>query len=119
MENQHDNSSLTASQDYLQEHMPAKNGNWMNRVTSAIPNSFNSAFTQVKGMSTTQKVAGGAILAAGAWYLANRTTVNGKIQQMIATRTQGSSQNQSTTSMGETPAKTKSKSKRKTKSNAE
>ena len=89
MENQHENSSLNASQDYLQEHAPASN--WMNKITSAIPDSVKqygtSAATQVRNMSTTQKVAGGALIAAGAWYLANRSSVNSKIQSAIASRT--------------------------------
>ncbi len=89
MENQHENSSLNASQEYLKDHAPA--GNWMNKITSAIPDSVkqygNAAATQVKNMSTTQKVAGGALIAAGAWYLANRSSVNNKIQSAISSRT--------------------------------
>lgn len=87
MENQHNIPSMNASQDYTQGDMSASGSNWMNKMGSLIPNSFNSAASQVKNMSTTQKVAGGAILAAGAWYLANRSTVNHKIQEVIASRT--------------------------------
>ncbi|WP_026462419.1 hypothetical protein [Adhaeribacter aquaticus] len=91
MENQEAPSSLTASQEYLQEHVPANNGGWMNKATSAVRNLPTSlgnygttAATHVKNMSTTQKIAGGALIAASAYYLANRSTVNNKIQSAIA-----------------------------------
>ena len=82
MENQMDNSALNASQDYLNEH--AKSSNWMSKATSwmgnvdmnKLPESLKqygaTAADKVKNMSTTQKVVGGAILAAGAWYLASK-----------------------------------------------
>ena len=97
MENQEAPSSLTASQEYLQEHVPANNGNtgWINKATSAfkninlknVPSSIGqygtTAATRVKNMSTTQKIAGGALLAAGAYYLANRNMVNTRIQTAL------------------------------------
>ncbi|MGV3639909.1 MAG: hypothetical protein ACO1NZ_05270 [Adhaeribacter sp.] len=82
MENQMDNSALNASQDYLNEH--AQSSNWMSKATSwmgnvdmnKLPESLKqygaTAADRVKNMSTTQKVVGGAILAAGAWYLASK-----------------------------------------------
>lgn len=82
MENQMDNSALHASQDYLNEH--AQSSNWMSKATSwmgnvdmnKLPESLKqygtTAADKVKNMSTTQKVVGGAILAAGAWYLASK-----------------------------------------------
>jgi hypothetical protein len=82
MENQMDNSAMNASQDYLNDH--AQSSNWMSRATSwmgnvdmnKLPESLKqygaTAADKVKNMSTTQKVVGGAILAAGAWYLASK-----------------------------------------------
>jgi hypothetical protein len=82
MENQMDNPAMNASQDYLNEH--SQSSNWMSRATSwmgnvdinKLPESLkqygSTAADKVKNMSTTQKVVGGAILAAGAWYLASK-----------------------------------------------
>ena len=46
-----------------------------------IPNSLKqygtTASTSVKNLSTTQKVVGGALLAAGAWYIANKSKNGG------------------------------------------
>lgn len=114
MEDQEVQSALTASQDYLQEHVPATSkGSWMNRVTAAIPDSVkqysNTALTSVKGLSTTQKVAGGAIIAAGALYLANRNTVNNKVQQAWVSRSL-TSNNPDGSSQQRTKTKKKSKS---------
>jgi hypothetical protein len=83
MENQMDNSAMNASQDYLNENAQSSN-NWMSRATSwmgnvdinKLPGSIKqygaTAADKVKNMSTTQKVVGGALLAAGAWYLASK-----------------------------------------------
>lgn len=60
-------------------------GSLMDKATSMlsnmnlnnIPDSWKqygtTAATKVKNMSTTQKVIGGALLAAGAWYLSSRS----------------------------------------------
>ena len=46
-----------------------------------IPNSLKqygtTAATSVKNLSTTQKVVGGALIAAGAWYFANKSKTAG------------------------------------------
>jgi hypothetical protein len=45
----------------------------LNNIPDSLKQYGNTAATKVKNMSTTQKVIGGAILAAGAWYLSNRS----------------------------------------------
>ena len=117
-QNQEVQSALTASQDYLHEHVPAASKNsWMSKV-NGIPNSLmqygNTALTSVKGLSTAQKVAGGAIIAAGALYLANRNTVNSKVQQAWTSRSLTSPG-----SDGSSQPRAKNKSKKKSKSNPE
>jgi hypothetical protein len=98
MENQMDNSAMNASQDYLNQHAPS-GGNWMSRATSwmgnvdinKLPNSLKqygtTAADKVKNMSTTQKVVGGALLAAGAWYLASKNKTGFRPNAAHATRT--------------------------------
>jgi hypothetical protein len=98
MENQMDNSALNASQDYLNEH--AKPASWMSKATSwmgnvdvnKLPDSLKqygaTAADKVKNMSTTQKVVGGAILAAGAWYLASKNKTGFRPNAAHATRTE-------------------------------
>lgn len=115
-QNEEVQSALTASQDYLQDHVPAASKNsWMSKV-NGIPNSLmqygNTALTSFKGLSTTQKVASGAIIAAGAYYFTNRTMVNGKIQQAWTSRslTKNSSDTSSSQPTGSVKLKKKSKS---------
>ena len=45
----------------------------LNNIPDSLKQYGNTAATRVKNMSTTQKVLGGALLAAGAWYLSNRS----------------------------------------------
>jgi hypothetical protein len=99
MDNQMDNSALNASQDYLNEHAPSSNS-WMSKATSwmgnvdinKLPNSLKqygtTAADKVKNMSTTQKVVGGALLAAGAWYLASKNKTGFRPNAAHATRTE-------------------------------
>jgi len=49
----------------------------MNKIPDSIKQYGTTAATSVKNMSTTQKVVGGAILAAGAWYIANKSKNGG------------------------------------------
>lgn len=45
----------------------------LNNIPDSLKQYGNTAVTSVKNMSTTQKVIGGALLAAGAWYLSSRS----------------------------------------------
>lgn len=93
-----DNSAMNASQDYLNEH--AQSSNWMSRATTwmgnvdinKLPDSLKqygaTAADKVKNMSTTQKVVGGAILAAGAWYLASKNKSVFRANAAHTTRTE-------------------------------
>ena len=45
----------------------------LNNIPDSLKQYGNTAATKVKNMTTTQKVLGGALLAAGAWYLSNRS----------------------------------------------
>jgi len=45
----------------------------MKQIPTSLKQYGNTAATSVKNMSTTQKVVGGALLAAGAWYIANKS----------------------------------------------
>ena len=99
MENQMDNSARNASQEYLNEHAKSSN-NWMSKATSwmgnvdmkKVPDSLKqygaTAADKVKNMSTTQKVVGGAILAAGAWYLASKNKTGFRPNAAHTTRTE-------------------------------
>ena len=45
----------------------------LNNIPDSLKQYGNTAASKVKNMSTTQKVLGGALLAAGAWYLSSRS----------------------------------------------
>ena len=72
-----------------QNQATAQSGGILGKATSMfsnldvkqIPNSLKqygtTAATSVKNMSTTQKVVGGALIAAGAWYFANKSKNGG------------------------------------------
>jgi hypothetical protein len=45
----------------------------LNNIPDSLKQYGNTAAARVKNMSTTQKVIGGALLAAGAWYLSSRS----------------------------------------------
>lgn len=45
----------------------------LNSIPDSLKQYGNTAASKVKNMSTTQKVLGGALLAAGAWYLSSRS----------------------------------------------
>ncbi len=45
----------------------------LNNIPSSLKQYGTNAASTVKNMSTTQKVLGGALLAAGAWYLSSRS----------------------------------------------
>jgi len=45
----------------------------LNNIPDSLKQYGTTAATKVKNMSTTQKVIGGALLAAGAWYLSSRS----------------------------------------------
>jgi len=49
----------------------------MNKIPDSIKQYGTTAATSVKNLSTTQKVVGGALLAAGAWYIANKSKNGG------------------------------------------
>ncbi|GEO02838.1 hypothetical protein AAE02nite_05020 [Adhaeribacter aerolatus] len=67
------NAGNTAS-DSLMDKAASMFGNMnLNNIPDSLKQYGNTAATKVKNMSTTQKVIGGALLAAGAWYLSNRS----------------------------------------------
>ncbi|WP_026461870.1 hypothetical protein [Adhaeribacter aquaticus] len=58
----------------------------MNKVPDSLKQYGTTAADTVKSMSTTQKVLGGAIIAAGAWYLSSRSKNNFKMNAAHAAR---------------------------------
>ncbi|MDB5263658.1 MAG: hypothetical protein JWQ14_2941 [Adhaeribacter sp.] len=48
----------------------------LNNIPESWKQYGNTAASKVKNMSTTQKVLGGALIAAGAWYLSSRSKSN-------------------------------------------
>lgn len=48
----------------------------LNSIPDSLKEYGNTAASKVKNMSTTQKVIGSALIAAGAWYLSSRSKSN-------------------------------------------
>ena len=59
----------------------------MKQIPTSLKQYGNTAASTVKNMSTTQKVVGGALLAAGAWYLAKQQKGGYKASAAHSTRT--------------------------------
>ena len=57
------------------------------QIPTSLKQYGNTAAASVKNLSTTQKVVGGALLAAGAWYLAKQQKGNFKSNAAHASRT--------------------------------
>jgi len=48
----------------------------LNNIPDSLKQYGTTAASKVKNMSTTQKVLGGALIAAGAWYLSSRSKMD-------------------------------------------
>lgn len=73
-QNQMSGSAANTSSGSLMDKASSVLGNVnLNGIPDSLKQYGSTAATKVKNMSTTQKVIGGALLAAGAWYLTSRS----------------------------------------------
>jgi len=79
MDNNFDNQDQATSQSggFLGKASSMFSNIDMKQIPNSLKQYGTTAATSVKNMSTTQKVVGGALLAAGAWYLANKSKTAG------------------------------------------
>lgn len=58
----------------------------VNKIPDSLKQYGTTAANKVKNMSTTQKVVGGALIAAGAWYLASKSKTSYRTNAAHAAR---------------------------------
>ncbi len=58
----------------------------VNKIPDSLKQYGTTAASKVKNLSTTQKVLGGALIAAGAWYLASKSKTNYRANAAHAAR---------------------------------
>ena len=88
MENQMNNGQgqMGGSNNLMDKASSLLGGVDLSKIQNTWKQYGTTATSKVKNMSTTQKVVGGALLAAGAWYLSQRNKLSYRTNAAHATR---------------------------------